>query len=833
MRQPSQPATPTAELDSVTHLASEILHAPIAMLSRVDEDEEVLMSSWGLPASRLRKSGSPLPAVLGGTIARTGTALLIDNLLEYDIEADESEAGWRLVSYAGVPIQGEDHRVLGVLSVVDRIDRHWTPQDQRLLTELADLAASARTAPPPLESESAGSSGGMSLERYRGLVEQSLAGVYLIQDDRFRYVNPRLAEIFGYSREEILEKVRPADLVVPAHRARVRANMRRRLTGEWDGVRYGFRGLKKGGKTIDAVVLGNRVDVDGRPALIGTLLDVTERRKAVRSLRRSEERYRMVSHAGGNALRDWNLRTGSCLWSGASVPLLRYSPREIGTDIAWWHERIHPEDREQVITDIHAALDSTPVSWRGEYRFRKGDGTYAVFLDCCYIARDKRGVARRVVGALTDISERRRAESMQRFLTEASDLLQDDLELQPTLASVARLAVPTLADYCLIDLVEGEELVRVGLAHVDPDREKMLRARSRQTLDGDPRRHPVIRALTSREAVLVTECTPELLLSISHDADHHRKLVEMALCSFMVVPLVAHQKALGVITLASSVSERRFTPRDLMVAEELAHRAALAIEHATLYRAARQAVQARDEVLAVVSHDLRNPLHTLKLSASFLQEDLEDRRKSTLDALDIIRRTVDQMNRMVGDLLDVSKIEAGSFSVTPQPTEISLLIEDVRTLLEPLAAARRLRLSFSVAADLRTAHVDAEQILRVFSNLVGNAIKFTPEEGEVTVCAEPAGEEVLFRVVDTGPGIAADLLPHVFDRFWQAREGDNRGAGLGLAIARGIVEAHGGRLWGESELQQGATFSFTVPLSMGSACSAPGGPVVPLEIAAF
>jgi signal transduction histidine kinase len=163
------------------------------------------------------------------------------------------------------------------------------------------------------------------------------------------------------------------------------------------------------------------------------------------------------------------------------------------------------------------------------------------------------------------------------------------------------------------------------------------------------------------------------------------------------------------------------------------------------------------------------------------------------------------------DLLDASSIDAGQFTVSRAPHEAAELVQEIRDLLQPLGDEKSIALECVLADSVPEVHIDAGQIQRVFSNLVGNAIKFTPEGGTITIGAALHGQDVHFSVSDTGPGIPPELLPHVFDRYWQARDGDRRGAGLGLAIARGIVEAHGGRIWAESGERGGARFFFSIP----------------------
>jgi signal transduction histidine kinase len=205
------------------------------------------------------------------------------------------------------------------------------------------------------------------------------------------------------------------------------------------------------------------------------------------------------------------------------------------------------------------------------------------------------------------------------------------------------------------------------------------------------------------------------------------------------------------------------------------------------------------------------------MAASLLLDSNEDRRAGNIRGLEIIQRSVQQMNRMIRDLLDASSIDAGRFRVAQSYTDVAPLLCQASDLLGPLAAAKKIQLECSAAKGLPKAWVDADQMLRVFSNLIGNAIKFTPEGGAIALRAELIEDSIAFSVRDTGSGIPAAQLPHVFDRYWQGMRGDRRGAGLGLAIAKGIVEAHGGRIWVESTPGIGSTFSFSIPCEQPAA----------------
>ena len=226
---------------------------------------------------------------------------------------------------------------------------------------------------------------------------------------------------------------------------------------------------------------------------------------------------------------------------------------------------------------------------------------------------------------------------------------------------------------------------------------------------------------------------------------------------------------------------------------------------------AEAAIATRDELLAIVSHDLRNPLGAIVASAALLQG-------TTIDGTEgervhkwaqTILRSTDRMKRLIADLLDLAQIQAGKLTVERTPQDVEGLIGDCVEMLRPLAATKDLKGAAGAGLQVRC---DRERVLQILSNLVGNAIKFTPEGGSIFIEAQATGHEVRFSVRDTGQGISEEELPRIFDRFWQVQRKNRAGIGLGLSIAKGLVEAHGGRLWVESKLGVGTTFFFTLPL---------------------
>lgn len=237
--------------------------------------------------------------------------------------------------------------------------------------------------------------------------------------------------------------------------------------------------------------------------------------------------------------------------------------------------------------------------------------------------------------------------------------------------------------------------------------------------------------------------------------------------------------------------------------------------------ALRKAVRTRDEVVSIVSHDLRNPLGVVAAAADLLLDlplDEEERRRQ----VEIIARSAARMSRLIEDLLDVSRIEAGALVVRTAQEDPEEILEEVRSEFEDQAADRGLRLVVAVERGTPPARADRDRVLQALSNLIGNALKFTPSGGTIRVTAEPAGDGVAFSVEDDGPGIPEEAQAHLFDRFWQAERHGRTGAGLGLAIVRGIAEAHGGRVEVSSREGQGARFTLVLPSAEGSPKEAQG-----------
>ena len=471
-------------------------------------------------------------------------------------------------------------------------------------------------------------------------------------------------------------------------------------------------------------------------------------------------------------------------------------------------EAEHPDHAERVRSTWERARDAGS-EWQDIFPLRGRDGGYRWFLSRATPIRDERGEVVRWFGTDTDVTE-------QRFLDEATLLLGGSLDYDTTLEQLANLAIPDFADWCVVDVVEGPATIRrVAIAHADPAKREMARDYAH---DYPPRwnaAHGAARVIRTGEPELVSDVTMEWLATIATDEGQLRMARELGIRSYVTAPLVARGRTLGAISLISAESNRRYQESDVEFACELGRRAGMAVDNARLYLESQSASQTREEILAVVSHDLRNPLATIDMGATLLLHEHAASSPRTRKQLEVIRRSVDRMEHLINDLLDMATIEANGLSLNITAIAPMRIIEEAVESHQPLAAERDIEISSDCGVD-GLVRGDRDRIEQVFSNLLGNAKKYCRPGDTIHVRCALSGtaNEVVFSVADTGPGIASEELPNLFKPYWAAkRHNAKKGTGLGLFICKGIVEAHGGRIWVESKLGEGTTFSFTLPLA--------------------
>jgi signal transduction histidine kinase len=520
--------------------------------------------------------------------------------------------------------------------------------------------------------------------------------------------------------------------------------------------------------------------------------------------------------------------TGKLLLANRQAELIWGRPLALGAGIPEFREYLgfHPEDGRPYAPEewpLARSIAAGEIVTEEEIEFFRRDGTRATLRvsSAPIEAPDRRIVSG--VAIFYDVTQRKQADNAQRFLVEASALLASSLDYRHTLSAVVRLAVPALGDVCILDEVgEDGEVRRLEVAIAFP-KQPDLAERVRLLAAGPDSQTPQSKVLESGQPLLLTDLADPVPQGTAESLEMLRAA---GLRSMMVVPLLSRGEKLGTLTLARATPAGTYSSSDLAFAEEIARRAALAIDNARLYQHAQRATRARDDLIASVSHDLRSPLATIVGTADLLaqSEAPEEKRQRWVEAL---RRSADWMKRLIEDLVDIARIEAGRFTIEEERCAVGALLGEAMALMQPLAQEKTLRLQSEVAGGDFDIRCDRTRILRILSNLIGNSIKFTPAGGSIAVRAEPADGKALFSVTDTGSGIEPEELPHIFERFWQARKTARLGAGLGLAIAQGIVEAHRGKIWAESDPGKGSTFFFTLPLADPEEGSSPGAPSPP------
>jgi len=425
---------------------------------------------------------------------------------------------------------------------------------------------------------------------------------------------------------------------------------------------------------------------------------------------------------------------------------------------------------------------------------------------------------------------RARAESAERratILSEWSAILSSSLDASTTLRTVAQLVVPRFADWCIVDLVTRENtLERVAVSAAGADSDALL-AELRQYAPDWASSQPSAEAIRSRRTVVIPEVTEETLVSTARDDRHLAIMRRLHPYSALAVPMTSRLRVIGAITLVRTTPGRQYDDADVAMAEELARRAALAVDNATLYTEAEQARaqaeganRAKDEFLAVLSHELRTPMNAVYGWARMLQMGQIDA-ATTPRALDAIVRNAHVQLQLIDDLLDVSRIISGKMRLDIRSVDLPRVLESALDAVRPALEAKGLRLQSLIDPSAGPLNGDPDRLQQVVWNLLMNAVKFTPRDGRIQLALRRVGSHLEIVVSDTGAGIRPELLPVVFDRFKQGESGSTRtqgGLGIGLALVRHLVELHGGSVTAESAGEgQGATFRVKLPLLAAAA----------------
>ena len=539
--------------------------------------------------------------------------------------------------------------------------------------------------------------------------------------------------------------------------------------------------------------------------------DVTTARLAELSRAQSEERYRALVEA--STIMVW---TADPTGAVDDMPLWRDITGQQRDEVRGlgWMEAVHPEDRDTVRARWQGAIASGRT-FEADFRAVLRGGRHRWYHARAVPIRDGERIVE-WVGVFDDTHEAHVEVERRRAVENSLSVLGSSLDYEWTLAALTRVMVPALADYCSVDLVDqGGNIRRVSTTHVDPEKEEIVRKLWAK--------YPYRASDRVGVPEVVRTGLPQVTVSIDHaetarfsrNPEHAALLDALAPHSYVCVPLSARGHVLGALSLVFSDSGREYVDADVSAAQEIAARAATAIDNSRLYADAQTANRAKSEFLATMSHELRTPLNAIagyaELIAMGVRGPVNDEQ---LRDLSRIRQNQQHLLEIINDILNFSRIEAGRVKYTIAPVPVKDVLERMEGMIEPQARARSIDYECENAADGLAVLADREKLEQVLINLLGNAVKFTPPGGRITLFAEPAPDLVRIHVRDTGIGIESSQLASIFEPFVQIEPALTRtteGAGLGLAISRELARGMGGDLRAASRPGAGATFTVELP----------------------
>lgn len=478
---------------------------------------------------------------------------------------------------------------------------------------------------------------------------------------------------------------------------------------------------------------------------------------------------------------------------------------------------------------VPIAYDDFPIerAFRGEesrditFEYIAPDSSHVWLLVSCVVIRDESEEPEYIVTTVTDISARRDQEHKLRFMVEAAKILSITQDVHQRLTEKARLAVPSLADWCAIDILEQSgALERVVIVHNDPEMISLVRTIEERYPSDPENPRGAAQVIRTMSPLFVATVDDEILSGFAHSPEHLAELRRLNLSSLMIIPIDARGKALGSMTLAYAESGRRYTGDDLKFFRDFGHHLGVILDNAGLYDEIKKRDKAKDHFLASLSHELRNPLAPIRSTLEMIE--IKGVPADIREEINVITHQFEHMSTLLQDLLDVSRFSSGKIVLTRTPVDLLEII--VRTLraAEPLMRRRDLTLETKLPNAQVCINADATRIEQAIMNLLANAAKFTSRGGHVRIALESAGSDAIVTVRDTGSGITPRDLPRIFDMYYQGSGGSeiNGGLGIGLPLAKSIIEQHGGTILAESAgAGFGSTFMLRVPLS--NACASP------------
>lgn len=670
-----------------------------------------------------------------------------------------------------------------------------------------------------------------SEERYRGIVSQTVGGIAEVDlNGGFITVNDRFCEIVGYTREELTGKICMQDITHPDDVPRNLEKFKRLVS---DGTPFEIekRYICKDGSVI---WVNNSVsairDAEGKPrTIVAAVFDVTTRKQAEEAVRESEKRFR--SMANNAPMLIWmSDREKLCTYFNQTW--LNFTGRTFEQESGnGWTEGIHPDDLEHCL-DIYTKSFDARKEFEMEYRLRRHDGEYRWLLDRGTPLFTPGGDFKGYIGTCIDVTERINAQTAlilaERKAAEDYQLLlsrivpvgqtlgtaRDLISIYRAVREFVRNSMPCSAFF--VSFYDANNNLRTAAYAWGDNGEVDISALPPLKLTGDG--GPNSQAVFQKKSVVVNhymkfmENRPHVILQ-RNGIDPQTSLV---------VPMIVMNRVVGTMEV-QAYENNAFNREHIIALEMVANLAAVAIENVRLLQIeaeareiAETANRAKDEFLSVLSHELRTPLNSMLGWVRMLRTGMLDEERSR-QAVEVIERNTRLQNSLIEDLLDVSRIISGKMRIDKGEVDLVVIAENSYEAIRPSAESKNIDFNFSSASQSMLVEGDATRLYQVISNLIQNAVKFTPEGGKIDLILKNSGNRAQLTVKDTGIGIESEVLPFIFERFRQADASTRRsfsGLGLGLTIVSNLVELHGGNIKAESDgKSMGATFTVELPVA--------------------
>lgn len=663
--------------------------------------------------------------------------------------------------------------------------------------------------------------------RFRALIENAY-DVIVLNDTQGNivYASPSIKRVLGYTPEEFT-RLRASQVIHPDDHPAVAQLFTALLQQEQGIVAAQYRVRHKNGTW--RWVEGTWENLLSNPQIEAVVLnvhDITARKQAEETLQWQAELFANISDAVFSTDLD-NIITS---WNTAAERLYGWREQEVLGKNAF---EINPPllaqgKLETIIRDLFEKGE-----WRGEVVQQRKNSSYLHVSASTSLIKDTKG---RVIGYVTvnrDITEQQHSRQWNRLLNRASNVLASSLDHQIKLQEIAELIVSSIADYCRIVIVdESLRIKEIQVNHSDPQKIALVQELYMQYKDKASSTHGLQRILEGGQPELITEVSQETLIPVQDNPELLRIVDALDLKSYMGVPLIARDRLIGAATFSSAQPYRSYTQDDLVFAQELARRIALALDNARLYHEAQKEIaerklaeeklreneQRKDEFISMASHELKTPITSLKGFLAILQKRLSDQGQADERSLHYLTRMdvqLDRLTKLVAELLDITRMQTGKLDYREEVFDLAALAQEMVEIAQETTRTHHLQFEGNAPVFV---FADRDRIGQVMINLLSNAIKYSPRADTALIHVSTDQHNARLSIQDFGIGIDEEYYQKIFERFYQVAEPIEKtfpGLGIGLYISYEIIKRHGGNIWVRSAKGEGSTFYVTLPLWRG------------------